>query len=530
MKLRYIIPVIAAAGLSLSSCNDWLQEDTPGTQKFNDFFINGAVAVQTVNACYAPAAWEYNPGAYFSEWYIGDIASDDALKGGQDKADDSNAYDIDNFKVTINNNILLNYYRAKYQGVARCNLALREVAKIEPDKYMSQSRKNCLLGEAHFMRAYYYFQLVKVFGGVPLIDHVIETSTQWQQPRATAEQVYDHIIADLTAADSLLWNRSQYAAADLGRATRGAAQAYLCKAYLYAGKPDKAYEWGKKWATEQYGKEYQLLSLFDENFTLMGENSQESIFELQYMADPTSDYGEGFGFTRGTFTTILTRPRVSSLGSKRGWGFNHPTQNLFDEFEDGDPRRDLTIGQLSATESQEVEANYLGNSYYNLKTSMAEQGTFPSLDHDSRGPKNYIMMRAADALLLYAEAALESGRDKAAAKWALEQVRARARQMVNHVCLPQFPNYGYADTDEGLRQAIRHERRVELAMEGHRWYDIVRWGIAAKLMDKDNGSYASRESAEARAEMAKFIPCKHELFPLPAEELNLNPMQQNPGY
>ena len=293
---------------------------------------------------------------------------------------------------------------------------------------------------------------------------------------------------------------------------------------------DNAYLWGKKWVDEQYGPEYSLMADYGVNFTVAGENCAESVFEIQYMADPTSDYGEGFGFTRGTFSTVLCRPRASELGGRRGWGFDHPTHNLYAEYEAGDPRRALTIGELDAESAAEVEVNYLGTSYYNRKLSYDENGTFPAIDHDSRSPLNYRLMRASDVLLLYAEAALESGKDLSAAKWALEEVRSRARAMVNTPCLPEFPGYGYPDTTDGLRAAIRHERRVELAMEGHRWFDLVRWGIAYDVLDKDHGTYGSTETAEARAEMANFVKGKCELFPIPSEEINLNPMEQNPGY
>ncbi len=531
MKTRYIaIPMIAGA-LMLTGCNDWLKEEAPGSQDFDDFFTSGAVALQTVNACYVPLAWEYN-NSYFSEWFIGDIASDDALKGGQDVADGADAYDIDNFKVNANNAIVLDYYRAKYQGIARCNLALQQVSAMEPDEYMTQERKDCLMGEAYFMRAFYYFQLVRVYGGVPLVDFVIDSSDKWQQPRATAQEVYDHIVADLLKAEEMLWNKSQYPAEDLGRATKGAAQAMLCKAYLYNKDYDNAYVWGKKFREEQYGKEYTLCSNYSDNFTLAGENGPESVFEIQYMEDPTSDYGEGFGFTRGTFTTILTRPRCSELSSRKGWGWNHPTRDLYAAFEQGDPRREATVGVPSEAAQQEVEVNYLGSPYYNNKTAYSENGDFPSLSHDSRSPMNYRLVRASDVLLLYAEAALESGKDLAGAKWALEEVRKRARNCSADPAntLPAFPGYGYADTTDGLRQAIRHERRVELGMEGHRWFDLVRWGIAYEVLDKDQGSYGKNESAEARAEMANFIKGKNELFPIPAEEINLNPMEQNAGY
>lgn len=531
MKSKYIILPALAMMMTLASCNDWLKEEGPGSQNFDDFFTGGAVAVQTVNACYAPLMWEYNSG-YFSEWYFGDIASDDALKGGQNIADGPEAYDIDNFKVNANNGICLNYYRAKYQGIARCNLALQQVPLVETDNDMTEERRECLMGEAYFLRGFYYFQLVRLFGGVPLVDFVIDSNEHWIQPRATEAEVYDHIIADLLKAEELLWNKSEYSRDDLGRATRGAAQAMLCKAYLYRGDYDNAYLWGKKWVDEQYGKEYTLCANYFDNFTLAGENGPESVFEIQYMEDPTSDYGEGFGFSRGTFTTVLTRPRFSRLPvGRKGWGWNHPTNNLYAEFEAGDPRRDYTIGQPDALSATEVEVDYLGSIYYNRKTSYEDGTDFPSIAHDSRGPLNYRLIRASDVLLLYAEAALESGKSPAAAKWALEEVRKRARSNASDPSvLPAFPNYGYPDTTEGLRAALRHERRVELAMEGHRWFDLVRWGIAYDVMDKDNGSYGSTESEEARAEMASFIKGKNELFPIPAEEINLNPMSQNPGY
>lgn len=536
MNFRFNKYTAAACALlmmgGLTSCNDWLKEETPGTTTLPDYFVTGQNAIMVANAAYAPLGWEYN-NTYFSEWFIGDIASDDALKGGQDVADGSDAYDIDNFKVNINNGILLDYYRAKFQGIGRCNLALQEIPKVELDDVLTEDRQKCLMGEVYFMRAFYYFQLVRVFGGVPVVDFVIDSSDNWVQPRATADEVYDQIISDLKLAESLLWNKSKYPAEDLGRATRGAALAMLCKVYLYRHDYANAYTWGKKFVDEQYGKEYTLCPVFTDNFTLAGENGPESVFEIQRMEDPTSDYGEGNGFTRGSFTTILTRPRMSSLGGDKGWGFNHPTKDLYAEFEEGDTRREAAIGVPDAASQQEVEVMYLNSPYYNNKICYSEGGTFPSLAHASRSPFNYSLIRTSDVLLLYAEAALESGH-AAEAKWALAQVRDRARQNADPSvanALPAFPGYrGYSDNTESLRDAIRHERRVELAMEGHRWFDLVRWGIAAQVMDKDNGSYGKNEDEIVRKEMGSFIPGKHELFPLPSEELNLNPMEQNPGY
>ena len=536
MKLnikKYSLFAIGATLCGLTTgCNEWLAEKSPGSTSLEDFFVSGDACRQVVNACYAPLAWEYN-NSYFSEWFFGDIASDDALKGGQNVADGSDAYDIDNFKTNPNNTIVLDYYRAKYQGIIRCNLALEEVGNYEVDETLSKEDKDCLLGQAYFLRGLYYFQLVRLFGGIPLVNEVLDSSDKWIQPRATADEVYASIISDLENAEKMLYQKHEYAEEDLGRATKGAACALLAKVCLYHHDYDKAYEWSRKFVEDHYKTgRYSLVSNYAQNFTLAGENGPESVFEIQYLADPTSDYGEGYGFTRGTFTTILTRPRMSSLGGNSGWGWNHPTQNLYDEFEEGDARREAAIGTPDDAGLQEVEVNYLGSPYYNNKTSYSEYGTFPAIDHHSRSPLNYRLIRVADVLLMYAEAALESGKDLSGAKWALEEVRARARAYASAPnALPAFPGYrGYSDNTESLRDAIRHERRVELAMEGHRWFDLVRWGIAAKVMDRDNGSYGKNESAEARAEMASFIEGKHELFPIPAEEIALNPMSQNPGY
>lgn len=540
MKIKYIAMAAAVmAGMGLTSCNDWLKEEAPGTNGLDEFFTDGVKCLQITNGCYVPLQWEYGH-TYFSEWFIGDIASDDALKGGQNLADSRDAYEIENFKVASNNGILLDYYRAKYLGIGRCNLALRDIPKVPVEKFdgetdaEKESYRNRMLGEAHFLRGIYYFQLVRVFGGVPLIDFVVDSSDKWRQPRATVDQIYDFICSDLEQAEKLLWNRSRLDVTELGRATRGAAQAYLCKVYMYRHDYDNAYKWGKKWKEEQYGTEASLQADYYANFTVEGQNSPESIFAIQYVEDPTSDYGAdvaGFGATRGTFGAVLTRPRDAEIVGGDGWGFDHPTKNLYDAYETGDPRRDLTIGYVDPATAN-VETNYLGvNTYYNRKVAyVAEDGTFPSLSHATRGPLNYNLMRASDALLFYAEACVESGKSLADAKWALEEVRKRARAMQSDpAVLPAFPYGSYADNADGLRQAIRHERRVELAMEAHRFFDLVRWGIAADVLGAD-GSFAKTEPEEVREQMNPFIKGRNEIFPLPDEELVRNPMEQNPGY
>lgn len=517
MKRAFQFTILAGFLMSLTACEDWLLEPSPGLTRLEDFYSVGKTAIQNTNAAYVPLMWEFQ-STYFPEWFIGDVVSDDALKGGQSIGDMADVYDMENFKTNSNNGFLLDFYRAQWQGIARCNLPLQEIAKMTPDSVMTERVQQRLLGELHFLRALYYFRLVRVFGGVPKVTEPIVSAANWQQTRASVQDIYNLIISDLEAANSGLWKKSEYSADDLGRATKGAAQAMLLKAHLY----NKTYAEAKRWGDSIISSnEYTLVSNYADNFTLAGENGPESVFEIQFMEDPTSDYGEGYGFTRGTFTVILTRSRSSKLGG--GWGFNKPTKNLYNTYEAGDPRRDATIFNPSDSDIETPEQEiYLGSRYLNRKYAMMnDDKTYFTLSHPTRGPINTKVIRYADVLLMYAEAATETNQ-LTAAKNALEQVRARARGTA--AILPAFPYGTFADNQADLRKAIRHERRVELAMEGHRWFDLTRWGIAKETMD----AYKAGETAEVQQHMASFIKGTHELFPIPSKEIDLNPMQQNP--
>ncbi|NDW08727.1 RagB/SusD family nutrient uptake outer membrane protein [Dysgonomonas sp. 520] len=522
-KYSLIFSVIFA--LMFTSCDSWLESPSPGVTELDDFFTVGQTAINTTNGAYVPLAWEYNY-TYFPEWFIGDVVSDDALKGGQNINDMSVVYDMENFKTIPNNDFLLDFYRAQYQGIGRCNLGLQEIPVMTPDTTMTERVQNRLIGELKFLRAMYYFRLVRVFGGVPLVDFVIDSSTKWKQPRASADDVYVQIIKDLEEANDVLWVKTDYAKADTGRVTKGAAQAMLLKTNLYLKNYPEAKRWGD--SIIQSGQ-YRLLPNYSDNFTLNGENMDESVFEIQYTEDPTSDYGGGggiggAGFTRGTFTVILTRSRSSLLGG--GWGFNKPTQDLYNEFEPEDPRLGATILDPKAYIENEDQEIYLGTRYLNRKYGMYNdlpggKVSYFELAHATRAPINNKVIRYSDVLLMYAEACCEAN-NLGDAVAALNQVRQRARGERTDI-LPDHPtNTNQSD----LRNAIRHERRVELAMEGHRWFDLCRWGIAYEVMT----AYKEKESDDARDHMADFIKGKHELFPIPSKEIELNPMEQNNGY
>lgn len=519
-KSAYILLALCLYGFS--ACN-WVSEPTPGVSQLSDYFVSGQACIYNVNADYAPMAWEFN-NTYYSEWFIGDVMSDDALKGGQNISDMSAAYELENFKSNADNQIAEEYFKAQYEGIARCNLSLIQIPTVECDSDMNESLKQRLLGECYFLRAYYYFRLVRTYGGVPLTLGLENDDSKWARARSSANEIYEQIVSDLENAESRLWNKSKTGGADMGRATKGAAQAMLVKVYMYMHNYEKAKQWGDKFLTEQ-ASEYSLVPDFASNFTLSGENNAESIFEIQYANEATSDYGTGNGSTRGTFTTVLTRSRSTNMGDE-GWGFNKPTHNLYDEYEASDPRRDATIILLDADHLGDQDT-YLGTSYLNRKTGLyneAGTGYTHKNAHNTRGVLNNKQIRLADLYLLYAEACLETG-DAGTATTYLNKVRER-------VGLPSYPGYkfkvnGAELTNPTLQEAIRHERRMELAMEGHRWFDLVRWGVAYDVMT----AYMAQESDEAKAEMQPFQKGVHELLPIPNKQRQLNSLlDQNPGY
>lgn len=524
--------------LSMTGCKDYLTEIEPGSTLLEDFYTSTDAAVQNVTGCYVPLMWEYN-NTYLSEWFIGDIASDDALKGGGSTTDMADAYDIENWRTTDQNTLLLNFYRAQYQGIGRCNLALEYIDKMEIgiDEDFTSDMKNRLLGEVHYLRAYYYFRLVRVFAGVPMPLNVLRSSEDWGMPRSSVDAVYTQILADLEFANANLWVKSKYPEADMGRATKGAAQAMLMKVNLYMASSywqkysltksaADCYKDAKAWGDSIITSgEYDLCPNYEDNFTVAGENGIESVFEIQYAEVAWGDYGDGFGFTAGSFTQILMRCRNSEIGG--GWGFDHPTQSLYNEFEAGDPRREVAIlipsTDVVATYQMQSDENYLGNTWVNNKYGMYRDpedigGGYGKWSlHASRGPLNNKQIRYADVLLMYAEACLGAG-DAGTAKTYIDQVRARVGLA------------GIAAADDA---ALRHERRCELAMEGHRWFDLVRWeGVDGNGLKAHMDAYKASESAEVQGHIQEFVAGKHEIFPIPQEERQLNPtpMDQNPGY
>ncbi|HMX41951.1 MAG TPA: RagB/SusD family nutrient uptake outer membrane protein, partial [Saprospiraceae bacterium] len=309
MKQHKLFIIMALAAALLGACQKEFLDRKPliGSTEEN-FYRTESDAIAAVNAAYAALQFEMSPAGHF-RWLWGDIMSDDAIKGGSGDNDANEILRLETFQGPTNTGNLESEWSADYEGIYRANVVLERVPGIE----MNAALKSRILGEAHFIRAWFFYTLVTMYGGVPLADHVLAPS-EYNLPRADAAQVWAFIESDLKAATAALPLRSNYAEADLGRITQGAAQALLAKVYL----------WQKRWADAQSAAEaviqsnqYQLVADYASIFTQAGENNAESVFEIQYMNASGGNWGKN-NANEGSFTPVFQRAR----GQFEGYGFN----------------------------------------------------------------------------------------------------------------------------------------------------------------------------------------------------------------
>ncbi|MDX1906249.1 MAG: RagB/SusD family nutrient uptake outer membrane protein [Bacteroidia bacterium] len=497
------IPYIALTGLlalPLTGCDGFLEKEPLTSVTTANFYQTEEDALRALTAAYATLQFDGQlaPAGHF-RWFWGDIVSDDADKGGSGPNDVAALARLEAFEGRPANELLTSEWRADYDGIYYANVVLEYVPAIDMDPFLRAR----ILGEAQFIRAYMYYQLVTVFGGVPLVTRTLSPSED-QIPRATEAEIWAQIETDLLTAIPELPLKTEYAATDLGRITKGAAQGLLLKAYV----------WQQKWsdavavaAELTSSGQYSLASSYRDIFTLAGENGPESVFEIQYMNRSNGDWGR---FEEGTLTNVFQRAR----GDFGGYGFNLPTQDLVDEFEPGDPRLGFTVFKEGDAMGDRgiftPDKTGYPHPYYARKYFISRAEEAPTGDANVNGPSNDRVIRYADVLLLYAEAAYHTG-NEGLARSLVNQVRARARG-TSTTALPNITASGPA-----LLDAIYHERRVELAMEGHRFFDLVRTGRAGSVM---------------RALGFNFVDGVHEKFPIPEQEIQLSngTITQNPGY
>ncbi len=478
---------------------DFLDRNNPvGTDEAN-FYQTEEDAVSAVIAAYDVLQYELTPSGHF-RWFFGDVVSDDAIKGGSGDNDAASLGRLERFEGQATNELVQSEWLASYKGIARSNIVLERVPDIEMDINL-QVR---LLAEVKFIRAYFYYNLVTIFGDVPLLLKTLSPSES-DQARTPKAEVWAQIEKDLTEAIPDLPRRSQMPLTELGRITQGTAQAMLLKAYMFQSKFADAQPLAEAIVNSN---EYSLDPDFANIFTQQGENGPGSIFEIQYMNASNGDWGR---FAEGTLTNVFQRAR----GQFGGYGFNIPTQDLVSEFSTGDPRLAATIfqegDQMGDRGVFTKAATGQLHDYYAKKYFINSSEEAPTGDPNVNGPSNDRVIRYADVLLMHAEAAYHNGAE-GAARNSVNLVRERARGNNPPFVVPPISVSG-----PDLLQAIYKERRLELALEGHRFFDLVRQGRAGEVM---------------RAHGLNFVDDVHELFPIPLTEIQASngAIIQNFGY
>ena len=483
--IQYTLFILTLLTIMQACKKDFLDTKPPYLTDAS-FFLDDEHATMVLAGAYDPMAW-YN-FYQLTEWAIGDVVSDDAEKGGGGDGDYAEIYDMEHFQVNTENPLISQRWNDCYVGINRANKLIEGVTDNTNISTEAQTR---LIAEARFLRGFYHFYLVKTFGGVPIVDHILSPS-EYTNPRNTIEECYTFIENDFKAAAQGLPKKSQIPSDEIGRATWGAAKAFLCKTYVFEEKWQETYDIAAEIINSG---EYDLDTDYAHLFTIDADNGIESVFDVQYKDLNMPGWLDE---NEGCHLEVIMRSRDDR---NEGWGFNQPTQNLYDEFESGDPRRDATFvenGETLWTGTADEETFYtVQDPVHNPDSYTPYNNQKRALPASQRGNgedqagMNVHVIRFAEVLLWQAEAAAHLGGD-----WQTPLNRVRTR-------------VGLANTSysNGL-DAVYHERRTELAMEGHRYWDLVRTGRGNLMQGyNDNKRY----------------------FPIPQAQINLNPnLTQNP--
>lgn len=490
--MKRTILLLSAALTVTISCEDFLDVKPQGQLTQEAFPKSASDALLATNAVYSTLRqWHYHSGGF----PIFDIMSDDALKGSNpdDQVNTLGAYD--KFMHDATSDGLDRWWATLYQGIRRANVVIENVPSIT----MDETLKNRYLAEARFLRGLYYFDLIRGFGGVPLVT---ESAPPLKVARATEAAVYALIEEDFDFAIANLPAKNQYDAADAGRATRDAAKAFRAKAALF----QQDFVSAETLLLEVINSGlYDLEPVFANANSKTGEHGVESVFEIGAI-EVEASIGNQYANTQGVRGT-----------PNRGWGFNRPSINLQNAFNPADPRLDATVILLGevldgvtilgdGTTPDEVlddQNNIIEIECYNEKVWIPGNNTNTQFGHNRR------LIRFSDVLLMAAEVLNENDKP-AQALVHLNRVRARAREG-NNAILPDITETG----KDALRDLILQERRLELALEGHRYWDLVRTGKAAQILGP-----------------LGYVQGKHNLLPIPQNEIDISQgtLTQNPNW
>lgn len=545
---KYIL--ISLLAFSAFSCKEEFLDMLPiAEQNSGTFYITQTAAEQAVIAAYA----QYNQVAFDKDLVMAaDIVSDDAEAGGEFVNEVPSAENFNRMTPLPTAGELSNVYGSLYKSINFCNIALENIPGIKTlDPEADPVVLDRLMAECKFLRALNYSLLATHFGGVPLVDHVLGAD-EYFQSKADLKTLYDFIEKDLLDAIEGLPEKSAFGSENIGRANKGAAKALMARILLFESSYARHYPGDERFAgmkerweesltyAEQVinSGEYALVGAAGERFntwrspntnayrylfTSNGDNSPESIFEIQCIED-----GKGWAAARGNSMCqyISARRIIDGSGEMTNsdyWGLDLPTHNLIDEFEPGDPRLRAGIAIEGNGDSIEIA----GGIRYLISFDKSVTGTYNTKYESSAAefkdvggpwhsaPMNIKLIRFADVVLMAAEASVMSGQNGKALSY-INQIRTRARLCGEPGNTVPADLTGTVTLDD-----IVHERRVELYLEGRRYYDLVRWNLATQYLNHltEDGYDVIFESP------------KHDFLPLPQYEINNNPaLEQYPGW
>ena len=500
-----LLPKPSAVGLLLtlgllSGCGEKFLDESPRDQlTTQNFYKTEADAILATNAVYSQLSrkGQYN----YSLWGIGDIMSDNSNTGGGGGGDGAEEIQLDQFNIPSTNPMTGSLWAGCYVGIGAANLVQQKVPGIAN---MSPAIRTRCLGEAQFLRAKYYFDLVRCFGDVPLLTAPPASPAEAAIPRTPAAKVYEQIVSDLQAASGSL--AGSYSGADLGRATKWAAMGLLAKVYLTQGNKAEAARLAQLIINTG---PHSLWANYGDNFKLENENGKESLFDVQFVSDPSQSYDfNHLGFVGNEFFA----PRGQGLAPQGGYGFNVPEPNFVNGYEAGDRRQAVTIFKPgdpypagSGTPSQPASLPGSPNGYNVRKWLVPKSVTFV---WDS--PLNISVMRLAEVYLIAAEAL---GTTADGYKY-VNIVRRRAFGEDLTSATPQPHDLNSNNTSD-FQAAVVRERRYELAFENDRWFDLKRTGTLLTNAHL----------------IGKGIKPFNVLLPIPQSERDANPnLTQNNGY
>lgn len=492
--------LLVAACIFLGSCSKYLDKAPLDSVNTENYWLTEDDAISAINGAYQPLQW---PKLYNLRMWTTDIWAGNSVVGAGGGTDGIETTDIANFVTSTDNASALDIWRGPAPGILRANLVIQNV----PGMNIREAVKNRVLGEAYFLRAHYHFILVQLFGDVPLITVPQTPQDDLRPPRNGKAQVYELILADLQKAVDLLPARTEFSASDIGRASKGAALGMLAKVQLTLGNYEETIKHCETLNTMGYGLHQQ----YRDNFNPSSKNGVESLFEVQFLGK--TNFGFWSNENQASWVSTFTGPRNADFVAG-GYGWNQPTQEFVNAYEEGDLRKDQTVLYQGGPDfdGKAYLRSYSGTGY-NLRKFLVDKSTSP--DYDTN-PANWVVLRYADVLLMYAEALNETGRTAEAQATASSIANGGP---LNRVRLRAGLGAVQGLNQSALREKILQERRMELAFEGHRWFDLIR---------VQNGTYGLSFLHSIGKVNATD---KHLLLPIPQKERDANPnLTQNAGY